>query len=252
MSLVLCYHAVSPTWPAALSVEPGRFESQLDELVDRGYELVTFSEAVAAPGPESGVKKAAITFDDSYASVHSLARPILERRGAVATVFVPTAYVTPGTPMSWPGIDNWVGTEHEDELLPMSWDQLAALAAAGWEIGSHTQTHPHLTELAPGRLAEELAGSRAEIERNLGLPCPAIAYPYGDHDEAVLAAALEAGYTAGGTLPKRFPRPEPISWPRVGVYNGDDDRRFAMKISPTMLRLRSSFLWRAVEAAGNG
>jgi peptidoglycan/xylan/chitin deacetylase (PgdA/CDA1 family) len=246
MSLVLCYHAVSPSWPAALSVEPGRFEHQLDVLLGRGYELVTFSDAVASPG----TNKAAITFDDSYESVYTRAGPILEARGAVATVFVPTAYVEPGEPMSWPGIDNWVGTEHEEELMPMSWSQLGELSAAGWEIGSHTHTHPHLTELSPGRLAEELETPRSEIERNLGLPAPAIAYPYGDHDDAVLAAALAAGYTAGCTLPKRFPRPEAISWPRVGIYHGDDERRFALKVSPVTRRLRSSFVWRAVEAAG--
>ena len=29
----------------------------------------------------------------------------------------------------------------------MSWDQLGGLAEAGWEIGSHTRTHPHLTQV---------------------------------------------------------------------------------------------------------
>ena len=108
MSLVLCYHAVSPTWPAALSVEPGALREPARRAAAprlRARDLLRRRRR--APGP----KKAAITFDDSYASVHALARPILESRGAVATVFVPTAYVTPGTPMSWPGIDNWVGTE---------------------------------------------------------------------------------------------------------------------------------------------
>lgn len=250
MSLVLCYHAVSPTWPAELSVEPGRLENQLDKLAGRGYEFVTFSEAVSSPAPH----KAAITFDDSYASVHALARPILERRGAIATVFVPTASVASGTPMSWRGIDKWVGTPHEGELLPMTWDQLSALAASGWEIGSHTRTHPRLTELSPALLAQELGGSRAEIEDSLGVSCTAVAYPYGDHDEAVMAAALEAGYLSGATLPKRLRLPdgEPISWPRVGVYHRDDRSRFALKVSPVMLRLRSSFLWSAFETAGDG
>ena len=135
----------------------------------------------------------------------------------------------------------------------MSWDQLAALAAAGWEIGSHTQTHPHLTELAPDRLAEELAGSRAEIERNLGLPCPAIAYPYGDHDDAVLAAATRGrvlgGLHAAEALPDRPSRSAGRGSASTTTMTTGASR---MKISPAMLRLRSSFVWRAVEAAGRG
>ena len=42
--LALGYHAISPRWPAVLSVTPERFERQLRRLADRGYSGVTFSE----------------------------------------------------------------------------------------------------------------------------------------------------------------------------------------------------------------
>ena len=35
----------------------------------------------------------------------------------------------------------------------MSWAELRTLADAGWEIGSHTVTHPHLTQLDDATLA---------------------------------------------------------------------------------------------------
>ena len=87
--LVLCYHAVSPRWPADLSVTPEAFERQLQLLVDRGYRGATFHEAVTSP-PTS--RTVAVTFDDAYLSVLELAKPIMDRLGLVGTVFVPTDY----------------------------------------------------------------------------------------------------------------------------------------------------------------
>ncbi len=150
--------------------------------------------------------------------------------------------------MSWPGIDQWLGGEHEPELRPMSWAQMRDLADSGWEIGSHTCSHPHLTQLDADTLDRELIVSRRECERNLGRPCMTIAYPYGDYDERVTAAAGRAGYQAACTLPARFHAAQPLEWPRVGVYHADDDRRFRLKVSPTLRRLRASRAWDAVDA----
>lgn len=239
--LVLCYHAVSERFPAPLSVTPEAFERQLHVLVRAGFEGATFDEAVRAPR----ARTVAITFDDAYLSVLELGKPLLDAVGFPATVYAPTAYLdTPERPLSWDGIDNWIGGEYERELLPMSWDQLGGLAEAGWEIGSHTRTHPHLTTLDDDALRTELTESRATVEQRLGRPCPTLAYPYGDHDERVVAAAAAAGYTAAGTLPARLPPPRPLAWPRVGVYHADDERRFRLKVSRTMRRLRGSRLWR--------
>lgn len=91
-------------------------------------------------------KTLAITFDDCFCSVLEIAFPILERMDLPGTVFVPTAFAGRPRPMSWGGnIDCWLGGPHEHELLPMSWEELGALARSGWEIGSHTRSHPRLT-----------------------------------------------------------------------------------------------------------
>src|SRR2546423_8093566 len=135
-----CYHAVSRDWPADLSVRPERLEAQLAYLARRGYRGVTFTEA--ALGEVRG-KCVAITFDDGYLSTFRLARPILDRFGMVGTLFVPTDYIG-GGPMVWRGIDHWKATRHGAELQPMTWDQVRELADAGWEIGSPTQSPPHL------------------------------------------------------------------------------------------------------------
>jgi peptidoglycan/xylan/chitin deacetylase (PgdA/CDA1 family) len=238
--LGLCYHAVSRDWPAELSLPPESLATQVEYLVQRGYRGITFTEAVL--GEVTG-KAVAITFDDGYASTVELARPILDRFGMPGTVFVPTDFVG-GGPMSWPGIDQWMGGKYESELVPMSWEEAKELAQAGWEVGSHTKSHPRLTEIPDDRLEEELLGSRLTCERMLDGPCRSIAYPYGDHDERVVSAAKSAGYQAAATLPSRIPVPATLAWPRVGVYNHDGPRVFRIKVSPAARRLRTSRAWR--------
>jgi peptidoglycan/xylan/chitin deacetylase (PgdA/CDA1 family) len=239
--LVLCYHAVSERWPAPLSVTPEALERQLELLVRRGYRGATFEAAVSGPPAD---RTLVVTFDDAYASVGALAAPILRRLGLPGSVYAVSDYPgAPERPMAWDGIEHWLGTEHEHELRPLSWDQLGELAESGWEVGSHTRTHPRLTGTSDAQLATELERSRSEVEERLGRPCRTLAYPYGDHDERVVEAAGRAGYEAASTLPGRFPRPRPLAWPRVGIYHDDDLRRFRMKVSRPMRALRATPLW---------
>ena len=235
--LVLCYHAVSERWPAELAVTPGALEAQLRALLERGYRTVTFSEAVAAPAPSRAL---AITFDDGYRSVLEAAFPVLERLGAVATVFVCTDFVDSGGQMTWDGISQWTDGPHGAELMPLSWDDLATLRAAGWEVGSHTRSHPFLTAIDDEALDAELRLSRARCGEALGDECRSLAYPYGDYDERVVAAAASAGYSAACVLPPRPTAPLPLSWPRVGIYRGDGAVAFRFKTSRSLRRFRAT------------
>lgn len=235
--LVLCYHAVSPRWDATLSIPPERLAEQLRSLEARGYRGSTFLEAVTDPPHPRTV---AVTFDDSYRSVKELGRPILDDLGWPATVFVPTAYAGAEEPRGWPGTDHWLSTERARELMPMTWEDLAELRDAGWEIGSHTVTHPHLTQIGETELATELRASAAEIERRLGA-CETIAYPYGDHDGRVVAATIESGYRAAAALPARAERrAQRHAYPRVGVWHDTTGARFRLKVSPLVRRLRAT------------
>jgi peptidoglycan/xylan/chitin deacetylase (PgdA/CDA1 family) len=159
--------------------------------------------------------------------------------------------------MVWPGIESWAAGGDARELIPMSWNELGELADAGWEVGSHTSTHPRLTRCDDATLERELRGSRERCEDRLGRPCRSLAYPYGDVDERVAAAAADAGYTTACTLPDRLHPPSPLQWPRVGVWRGDTDARFRLKVSPGFRRLRGSPAWAALAwapraAAGGG
>lgn len=239
--LALCYHAVSDTWPAPLSVTPGQLQEHLELLLERGYRPATFTEAVLDP---PAPKTLAITFDDGFRSVFALARPILDRLGAVGTVYVPTDF--PGGPdarLSWPGIDKWVGGEYDSEMRPMSWDEVRELGDAGWEVGAHTKSHPHLTTLSDGALEAELGESRRIVEEQLGRQCPSFAYPYGDHNDRVVEATGRAGFQTAGTVPGRLKKGGPLRWPRVVVNAVDDTRRFRIKVSRPMRLVRASPIW---------
>lgn len=243
-ALVLCYHGVSEDWPADISISPGRLADQIRWFLARGHRPVTFT--AAATGEERG-RVLAVTFDDAYRSIGELALPLLSELGVPATVFAPTRFVADPGARGWDGTDMWLGTRWEDELAVMSWSELGALAEAGWEIGSHTRTHPRLTRLADDALRDELATSRAELEEEMGLPCRSLAYPYGDTDRRVATAAAAAGYSAaGGLLPGRVSARDPLLFPRISVGRGWADATLRRRARPVHRRLQASRAWPAV------
>lgn len=245
--LVLCYHAVSEKLPASLAVSPDTLRDQLCVLIRRGYRGATFTGSLSEP--REG-RTLAVTFDDAYRSVIRLALPILAEYGLPGTVFAPTAYIGAERPMRWPGIDRWHGTPHEAELIPCSWPELELLVDAGWEVGSHTRTHPRLPELTDGDLVTELRESRRDCEQHLAVPCRSIAYPYGAVNRRVADAAGDAGYSFAAELPGSFRTPSaPLRWPRVGVYHRDSRWRFRLKTARFTRALRGTAAWRVLDRA---
>jgi peptidoglycan/xylan/chitin deacetylase (PgdA/CDA1 family) len=250
--VALCYHGVSATWPSPLAVTPQQLEEQVGWFMRRGYQPVTVRDAARARGHG---KRVAITFDDALRSVFTLALPVLQRLGAVATVYAPSRYIADGLPMAWPEVRAHLATEHAPELDPMSVAELRELAAQGWEVGSHTCTHPWLPRLDDTRLAAELSDSKRQLTAVLELPIDTLAYPFGAYDERVATATAAAGYAAAVTLPERVPAwprspdgLELMALPRIGIYIADDYRRFRLKVSRPVRLLRQGPLWDGIVA----
>jgi peptidoglycan/xylan/chitin deacetylase (PgdA/CDA1 family) len=231
-ALVLGFHAVEDS-SSELAVSRDALRRHVERLLARGFRFVTVSELAAASG-----RVAAVTFDDGYRSVHEAALPVLSELGITATVFA---------------IAEKVG---ETDELPgagsrplMSWDELRDLNRHGWEIGSHTLTHPDLTGLADDELERELAGSRELIESEIGHSCTSLAYPYGAVDARVAAAARRAGFETAFTVPRRWRAPQPLLWPRVTVWRSDAPATVALKASAPVRAVRGSRLGSAMLAA---
>jgi peptidoglycan/xylan/chitin deacetylase (PgdA/CDA1 family) len=109
---------------------------------------------------------------------------------------------------------------------------LGEMKERGFEVGSHTLTHPHLPDLDDDSLRDELWESRARIEQRLG-SCETLAYPFGEWSGRVAAAAAECGYRYAFTLPSKTGQraAAPHSIPRINVDYRDRERRFAAKLT---------------------
>jgi peptidoglycan/xylan/chitin deacetylase (PgdA/CDA1 family) len=228
--LVLCYHGVAPD-PLHGEVTPEALRAQLSFVAQRGYRWATFTDAVRGESE----KVAAVTFDDGIASAVEHGLPVLADLGAPGTMFLTV------TMLGWGGRVDDTGA--------------VRLAELGWEIGSHTMTHPVLTNVDDSALRRELGESRHALERLTGAPCTAIAYPTGKVDARVVAAAEAAGYVAGAALEGASSAPPgALAWPRVGVRGDDSFRVFRLKCARAVRRARSSRLrgpiGRAASAAG--
>ena len=146
---------------------------------------------------------------------------------------------------------NWIDPEarerHATATRHLDPEQLRALAERGWEVGSHSHTHPLLSRLSDAELRDELAVSR-DILRSIVGTCDSISYPWGEVDARVVEASRRAGYAAGSGLSGRFTWSDPMRAPRVGISGADDSNRFAVKVSGVHWHLRATRVWPAVEA----
>jgi peptidoglycan/xylan/chitin deacetylase (PgdA/CDA1 family) len=210
---ILSYHSLDD-YGTGISVPPRLFEEQMATLAADGCRTLTMRQVAdhlqaRRPFPPRAV---AITFDDGFANVGRIGAPILARYGLTATVYAITGMIG--------RVTHWTAYGATLPALPLlDWPALRALQAAGLEIGAHTITHGFLTHYRPADLERELREPRAVLERELGQPVRAFAYPQGDYNAAVVAAVRAAGYITATTLDQgRAGRgADPLRLPRLYV-----------------------------------
>ena len=221
---ILYYHSVSDD-PVRSAVSPVAFERQMQYLSRSPYQLLSLAEAVrrlaaGVPLPADGV---AVTLDDGFADNYERAFPILQRLRIPATIFLTVSYI---------------GTDRLPTLSrtafvprPLDWAQVREMHAHGIEFGSHTLSHPMLSEIDPETARREIAESRQLIEDRLGAPSPLFCYPRGDFNEAVKGLVRDAGYLAAcSTLPgANGPRPDLYALRRTYVSRQDTPEEFVKR-----------------------
>jgi peptidoglycan/xylan/chitin deacetylase (PgdA/CDA1 family) len=216
---ILMYHVITDAPPGAanarLWVKHETFAAEMQALRRGGYHAITLRQAFDAwqygrPLPR---KPVVVSFDDGYLSQYRYARPVLRRLG-------------------WPGVLNLelrnLGkgglTDH----------QVHELLTNGWELDSHTLTHPDLTTVPDAQLRVELAGSRRELRRRFGASVAEFfCYPAGRHDERVLAAVRAAGYRGATTVDEGLGTGnEPFALKRVRVNADDTPETLIARLAP--------------------
>jgi len=81
----------------------------------------------------------------------------------------------------------------------LDWNEAREMIRGGMAIGSHTHTHPIVSQLAAEQQRGELAQSRALLREHLGIDARVLAYPVGglkSLSEQTEELAREAGYRA--------------------------------------------------------
>jgi len=216
MLAILSYHKIGPpgpgAWPTWFHVPEQAFAAHLGLLDRGGWEVLDVAEALAAFADPTRRRAALITFDDGYSSILEHAAPLLAERAYPAVAFVPTGFVGRRS--------EWDAETHEPPEPICTWAELRRLQTLGVSIQSHGVTHRALSELGPAELEDEIAGSKARLETELGTPVEWFSFPYGDSGEGdVRASLLRAGYRGaclygGGVV---SPPVDPLALPRIAI-----------------------------------
>jgi peptidoglycan/xylan/chitin deacetylase (PgdA/CDA1 family) len=225
---VLMYHSISPRQgpdPHALRVHPDRLDRQLSYLRRRGLRGVSVAEWLAAADRGQHTRLVALTFDDGYRDFVEYAMPVLARQGMTGSVYVVARKLS--------GWSDW-----DEPCSPlMSVGDVRAAAAAGHEVGSHSSTHPRLSETPTVDLVREVGESRRILQEVLDADITGFCYPYGAFNTSVVAAVVNAGYDyACATDDHTNPRRHAI--PRLYVGQKDTALRLEAKLVRHHLRAR--------------
>lgn len=118
-------------------------------------------------------------------------------------------------------------------LPPLTWAQVREMMAAGVQMGAHTHYHGWLDCLSAEERAAELTLSRQRIEAETGNACRLLAYPNGNWNADVAAAARAAGFTAALTQDNGVNRRDvldPFALHRIEVPYNERIGTFACRV----------------------
>lgn len=157
-------------------------------IVSAVFVAIPFTGRVHAVSSATPTAKVSFTFDDGYTSALTQAAPVLQKYGFQGTNYVITDCV---------GMTTAPNTCHADsDATYMTWDQISQLRTTyGWEIGSHTASHPYLATSDPtdqplpitnDQMISEITQSKVALASH-GIDAVSFAPPYGDYNMKTLA-----------------------------------------------------------------
>ena len=209
MRAVITYHSIDPSG-SAISISETEFRRHMRWLASSGLPVVSLEALLTSPADSDAI---ALTFDDGFQSFGAVALPLLSEHSFPSTVFIVTGKVGGGN--TWES-----GAASSFPVLPLlDWGGIARAVEAGVTLGSHGRTHRRLTALEPAELDNEVGGSLADFQRELGVSPAAFCYPYGDAASRERDAVARS-YRLAVTTELRAVGPEEdrANVPRIDAY----------------------------------
>lgn len=207
------------------TVRVDRFRRQVRWLRALGYEFVGMDgvHSWLCEGGSIASRPVVLTFDDGYADLREHVFPLATDARIPMVVYLVTDLQA----------DTWRSGTDGGPLDLLSWDQVREMAKVGVVFGSHTRTHPRLTQCGEEALREEMVGSKKRIEDEVGAEVRHFCYPYGDVDDRVAQAAGEAGYATAVTTRRGtvVAGADPLRLPRLTVGKRMGIVRFLMRVT---------------------
>jgi peptidoglycan/xylan/chitin deacetylase (PgdA/CDA1 family) len=203
-TVVLCYHSIG-TSDSPLSLPAEVFRAQVELLAEQGFDFVSFGKLAdtLTSGSLPARPTAVLTFDDGFADTYSVAWPTLCELGIPATCFVTTGLMR-GEPSVLARFAGLAQSSTERFLSPA---QVAELARAGCEIGTHSHTHRNLMHLDAEEATQELRRSRAILEDVTGADVRVLAYPFGKYGvhytDRTVQIARDLGFSGAAAVANR-------------------------------------------------
>ena len=179
---ILVYHSIAPTPDKKESalvlhyrVTPNVFDAQMKYLKDNGYHTITLGilEQSLVNGIVLPDKDIVLTFDDGWKNQYTYGLPILEKYGFTGTFGIIT--------------ENMGKSK-------MTWDDIKNLNLKGFEIASHSVTHPFLTMISDKQLVNEITLSKKTLEEKIGKTIKTFIYPYYKDNANAMKVVKDAGY----------------------------------------------------------
>ncbi len=211
---------------SSLFVSETAFRTQLQWLRDTGFETLSIRRAVELWTHNCTPRRSIlITFDDAFAETLAVAARLLGEQNMKATVFAPSGLLGKDVELQSP-----VGDTHRvSQGRIASGTELRAWIEQGFDIGSHSSTHPDLTSELPSRILTEALESKRRLEELLERPVSDFCYPYAHHNAICRKLVERCGYRAA--FAGEPPMHDLYAIPRMMVYPDDSMSRFSRKAS---------------------
>ena len=198
------------------------------ELLSKWHVFVPYDEVVDAlrRGRWADIppKALSVTLDDGHRGNAELIE-VFRDWGLTPTIFVCSQIVGTDRPFWWtaddidrealkrvPNADRLAflrDARHRPDAQrqALSIEEIQALSSVA-SLGAHTRTHPILPMCTDAEAADEILGSKREIERMIGGPCRHFAYPNGDYGDREVELVRQAGFLSARTIEAGWINPD--------------------------------------------